>query len=48
MKTISISDNAHKNMTEEIKKATDKKVYPALTYGTIVEDMTTKRYKKKN
>ena len=47
MKTISISDEAHKKMTEEIESAEKNNVFPKPTYGSLIEDMTNKRYKNR-
>ena len=48
MKTISISDSAHEKMTQEIKDAENKGIFPKLTPGMIVVEMTNQRYNNKN
>ena len=48
MKTISISDTAHEKMEDELKEAGKNNTFPKPTYGSIVEEMTNKRYKNKS
>ncbi len=43
MKQISISDNAHKLISEEIEKEREKKTAKK-SFGTIVDDMCEARY----
>lgn len=48
MKTISISNAAHKKIENELKESKKNNTLPKPTYGSIVEEMTTKRYKNKS
>ena len=45
MKQISVSDNAHNLISKEIEEEREKKMAKK-SFGTIVDDMCEKRYKK--
>jgi len=47
MKTISISDWAHQLLTEEIEEDKNTEAANRKTFGTIVDDVCKKRYRKK-
>jgi hypothetical protein len=47
MKMVSIPDEVHEKITDEIDAARINGVEPIPTYGSIIKEMAEKRYKNK-